>query len=224
MNYFLELSDYEDFNARNKIYSLSIDWLATLQNLATETSMKKVKPVVTYDHIEVLSFENCDFITLMVHFCLPIYHVFNTGNKSNEFSKEQRFTSRRLAVATWMKKLNFVFFEKSDLQHQGCLVKSELFGIPAMWGSEINMFQKINFRSWLVFFDVWETRRAKQTAIKKVKLSFQIFSFSFEFFSKLFFNFFSAFLEVEGFSRCFEKAWKKTICLSDVENGKFWEN
>ena len=172
MNYFLELSDYEAFNARNKIYSLSIDWLATLQKLAIETSMKKVKPVVSYDHIEVLSFENCDFITLMVHFCLPIYHVFNTGNRSNEFSKERRFTSRRLAVATWMKELNFVFFEKSDLQHQGCLVKSELFGIPAMWGSEINMFQKINFRSWLVFFDVWETRRAKQTAIKKVKLSF----------------------------------------------------
>ena len=75
-----------------------------------------------------------------------------------------------------MKDMNSVFSEKNELQHRSSILIA-LLGIPSLWGSQDDIFQKKYFRSIIAFLDPGETRVVKKLIPKNWKKMFNFLHF-----------------------------------------------
>ena len=128
--------------------------------------MKKIRPV----SMDRQKFRKTRFSKLLAHFRIT---GINAWNKTNECSKENSCTSKRVSIAIFMKEINFVFSENIELQHQGKSILIALFGIPSMWGSQTDMYQQNFLRTNFVFFEPGKAGIVKRLIPEKLEKEFK---------------------------------------------------
>ena len=86
----------------------------------------------------------------------PVYQGSDTTEKTKLFCMKYLSTSKKISPETWMKELNNVFLENSELQLLGISILFAFFGVYSMSKIQSDKFQQIYFRN--TFVDFWSRR------------------------------------------------------------------